>query len=153
MADALASRGNTEDAAKLLQTQVARHPGDYKLWVGLGNALTDHARTLSPAARHAYAQAMKLAPGHPAAPFFLGLAEVRSGNPEEAARVWRGILARAPAEARWRPLVEDGLLLVEGDSAQSRSDGEGDRPKDGGGAPPSGLRPATSPPAPSAGRR
>jgi cytochrome c-type biogenesis protein CcmH len=112
MADALASRGNTEDAARLLQSQVARHPRDYKLWVGLGNALTDHARTVTPAARLAYARAAELAPGYPAPPFFLGLAEARSGNPEEAVRLWREILANAPANASWRPMIEDGLLLM-----------------------------------------
>ena len=114
MADALSSRGNTQDAVNLLRTQVARHPGDYKLWVGLGNALFDHSRTLSPAARFAYERAAQLAPGYPAPPFFLGLAEARSGNPEEAVRLWRGILAAAPADASWRPLVEDGLLVLTG---------------------------------------
>lgn len=114
MADALASRGNTEDAAKLLQAQVARHPRDYKLWVGLGNALTDHAWTITPAARLAYARASELAPGYPAPRFFLGLAEARSGNHEEAVRLWREILANAPANASWRPMVEDGLLLMSG---------------------------------------
>lgn len=112
MADALASRGNTEDAAKLLQAQVARHPRDYKLWVGLGNALTDHARTITPASRLAYQRAAELAPGYPAPPFFLGLAEARSGNPEEAVRLWREILATAPPDASWRPLIEDGLILM-----------------------------------------
>ena len=112
MADALASRGRTEDAAKLLQTQAARHPRDYKLWLGLGNALADHSRTLSPAARFAFTRAAALAPGHPAPPFFLGLAEARSGNPQEAARIWREILASAPADASWRPIVENALLLV-----------------------------------------
>ena len=112
MADALASRGNTEDAAKLLQTQAAHHPGDYKLWVGLGNALTDHARTITPAARLAYARAAELAPGHPAPRFFLGLAEARSGNPEEAVRLWREVLAEAPADASWRPMVEEGITLM-----------------------------------------
>ena len=112
MADALASRGNTEDAAKLLHTQVARHPGDYKLWVGLGNALTDHARTITPAARLAYARAAELAPGYPAPPFFLGLAEARSGNPQEAVRLWREILATAPPNASWRPLIEEGIALM-----------------------------------------
>ena len=63
MADALASRGNTLDAAKLLQTQAKRHPGDYKLWIGLGNALTDHARTITPAGRLAFERAAGLAPG------------------------------------------------------------------------------------------
>lgn len=112
MAEALASRGNTEDAANLLRAQVSRHPNDYKLWVGLGNALTDHARTLSPSARFAFQRAADLAPGYPAPPFFLGLAEVRSGNPEEAIRLWQAILADAPANASWRPMVEDGLLLL-----------------------------------------
>lgn len=119
MADALASRGNTEDAARLLQAQVARHPRDYKLWVGLGNALTDHARTITPASRLAYARAAELAPGYPAPPFFLGLAEARSGNPEEAVRLWREILANAPADASWRPLIEDGLLLMSGGAADA----------------------------------
>jgi cytochrome c-type biogenesis protein CcmH/NrfG len=119
MADALASRGNTEDAARLLQAQVARHPNDYKLWVGLGNALTDHARTITPAARLAYARAAELAPGYPAPPFFLGLAEARSGNPDEAVRLWREILATAPANASWRPMIEDGLLLLMQGTAQA----------------------------------
>lgn len=112
MADALASRGNTADAAKLLHTQVARHPRDYKLWVGLGNALTDHARTITPAARLAYARAAELAPGYPAPKFFLGLAEARSGNPQEAVRLWREILATAPPNASWRPLVQEGITLM-----------------------------------------
>ena len=117
MADALASRGNTLDAAKLLQAQVERHPGDYKLWVGLGNALTDHARTITPAGRLAFERASELAPGYPAPAFFLGLAEARSGNPAEAARLWQEILAKAPADASWRPMIEDGLLLMQGGAA------------------------------------
>ena len=112
MADALASRGKTEDAARLLQAQVARHPGDYKLWVGLGNALTDHARTLTPAARLAFQRAAELAPGYPAPKFFLGLAEIRSGNPEEGVRLWHEILATAPQNASWRPMIENGLMLM-----------------------------------------
>ena len=114
MADALASRGKTEDAARLLQVQAARHPRDYQFWIGLGNALTDHARTITPAARLAYARAADLAPGYPGPLFFLGLAEARSGNPEEAVRLWRQVLATAPADASWRPMVEDGLLMLSG---------------------------------------
>jgi cytochrome c-type biogenesis protein CcmH len=118
MADALASRGKTEDAARLLQVQAARHPRDYQLWIGLGNALTDHARTITPAARLAYARAAELAPGYPGPLFFLGLAEARSGNPEEAVRLWRQVLATAPADASWRPMVEDGLLMLSGPGAE-----------------------------------
>jgi cytochrome c-type biogenesis protein CcmH len=119
LADALASRGRTGEAARLLQAQVARHPGDYKLWLGLGNALADHSRTLSPAARFAFERSAALAPGHPAPLFFLGLAEARSGNPQEAIRLWREILAAAPANASWRPLVENALLLIQPPQAGS----------------------------------
>lgn len=129
IADALASRGNTEDAARLLQAQVARHPRDYKLWVGLGNALTDHARTLTPAARLAYGRAAELAPGYPAPKFFLGLAEARSGNPEEALRLWREILATAPAGASWRPMIEEGVRLMADKNLLPRGSGGGGGPK------------------------
>jgi len=118
LADSLAARGRTEDAARLLQAQVQRHPGDYKLWLGLGNALADHSRTLSPAARLAFERSAQLAPGYPAPLFFLGLAEARSGNPAEAARLWREILASAPADASWRPLVENGLLALAAGTGQ-----------------------------------
>lgn len=117
IADALESRGKTKDAAELLAAQVERNPGEFKLWIGLGNALADHAQTLSPAARLAYRRAAELAPGHPAPPFFLGLAEARSGNPAEARRLWSEILRSAPANASWRPMVEQGLNAIGGSEA------------------------------------
>lgn len=113
MADALAARGKTEDAVGILKSAVRAHPNDYGLWVGLGNALTDHARTVTPAARLAFARAKQIAPAAPAPDYFLGLALLRSGQPEEALAIWRELLAAAPAEAPWRPLVEDGVALVE----------------------------------------
>jgi cytochrome c-type biogenesis protein CcmH len=117
LSEGIASRGNTADAVGIMRSAVREHPHNYKLWVGLGNALTDHARMLTPAGRFAFERAAELAPGHPAPAFFLGLAEARSGNPAEAAKLWREILANAPADVSWRPLVEDGLLLIEGGTA------------------------------------
>ena len=114
MSDALASRGGTEDAAGILIAAVREHPHDYSLWIGLGNALVDHSGGLTPAARFAFDRAQQHVPGHPAPAFFLGLAEARSGHRREAARLWRAILARAPANASWRPMVEDALLAVGG---------------------------------------
>lgn len=117
MADALSSRGKPDEAARLLSAQVERHPGDFKLWIGLGNALADHAQTLSPAARLAYRRAAELAPDHPAPLFFLGLAEARSGKPEEARRLWASILRAAPRDASWRPIVEQGLVAIGGSAS------------------------------------
>ena len=117
MSDNFAARGNSMNAVGILRSAVREHPRDYKLWVGLGNALVDHGRGLNPAARLAYRNAAALAPDHPAPPFFLGLAEARSGNADEAVRLWRGILAKAPANASWRPLVEDAALAIGGGPA------------------------------------
>ena len=49
ISESYSSRGETEEAAKALTAAVREHPGDPVLWVGLGNALTDHAGTLTPA--------------------------------------------------------------------------------------------------------
>lgn len=113
ISESYASRGQTEDAVKALTAAVREHPGDPVLWVGLGNALTDHAGTLTPASQLAFSKAAELAPGHPAPPFFLGLALVRSGDPQDGVALWRKLLADAPADASWRPLVEDAIRAVQ----------------------------------------
>ena len=112
MSERMASRGETADAAGILRSGIHEHPGDPALWVGLGNALVDHARGMTPASELAFARAEQLAPGHPAAPFFRGLAFARSGDPARAVAIWRELLARAPADASWRPLVEDGVAAI-----------------------------------------
>ena len=112
MSESMARRGNTADAAGVLRSAVREHPGDPQLWIGLGNALVDHAGMLTPAAELAYQRAAQLAPGHPAAPFFLGVALARSGDRVGAVRLWKQMLAEAPADASWRPLVEDAVAAL-----------------------------------------
>ncbi|HLO20318.1 MAG TPA: tetratricopeptide repeat protein [Sphingomicrobium sp.] len=109
MSEALAHDGQSEDAVGILENAVKRYPGDAQLWIGLGNALVDHARGLTPPAELAYRRAEQVVPGHPAAPFFYGLALARSGDREEALKLWRDILAKAPPNASWRPLVQQGI--------------------------------------------
>ena len=113
ISEALASRGNTEDAAGVLRSAIREHPDNAILWVGLGNALVDHAGAITPASQLAYQRAEQLAPGHPAPAFFMGLALARSGEPEAALDFWRDVLANAPAEAEWRPMVEDAVAVLE----------------------------------------
>ena len=119
IADSYASRGKTEEAVGLVQSGLRAHPDDYVLWVGLGNALVDHAGVMTPAADLAFARAAKVAPWSPAPRFFRGLALLRSGQRDEALRQWRSLLASAPAEAEWRPLVEDGVAMLERPQAGS----------------------------------
>jgi len=112
MSEALGRDGKSEDAIGILQNAVKRYPGDPQLWIGLGNALVDHARGMTPAAELAYKRAEEAAPGHPAAPFFYGLALARSGDRDGALKLWRDVLAKAPPSASWRPLVEQGVAAL-----------------------------------------
>jgi cytochrome c-type biogenesis protein CcmH len=120
MSEALARDGKSEDAVGILQNAVKRYPGDPQLWVGLGNALVDHARGLTPPAELAYRRAAEMAPGHPGAPFFYGLALARSGDRQGALAVWQQILKTAPKDADWRPLVEQGVAALSGQPSTSR---------------------------------
>ena len=112
MSDALAGDGEGADAVGVLQNAVRRYPRDLQLWIGLGNALVDHSRGLTPPAELAYRRAAELVPGHPAAPFFYGLALARSGDRQGALVAWTGILKTAPKDAEWRPLVEQGVAAL-----------------------------------------
>src|SRR5215218_3973234 len=112
ISEALARSGNTEDAVNILQNAVRKYPTDAHLWIGLGNALVDHSHGLTPPAELAYKRAAEVLPGHPAAPFFYGLALARSGDREEAIAIWQELLATSPPGASWRPLVEQGVRAL-----------------------------------------
>jgi cytochrome c-type biogenesis protein CcmH len=117
ISEALARDGKSEDAVGILENAVKRYPADPQLWIGLGNALVDHARGLTPPAELAYKRAAALSPGYPAPPFFYGLALARSGDRQGALTLWRQILKTAPAKADWRPLVEQGVAALSGSGA------------------------------------
>ena len=113
LSEGLARAGNSEDAVGILENATHRYPGSVQLWIGLGNALVDHAQGLTPPAELAYRRASELAPGHPAPGFFYGLALARSGERQAAVAVWRQVLATAPADASWRPLIEAGVNTLD----------------------------------------
>jgi cytochrome c-type biogenesis protein CcmH len=112
ISEALARSGDTEEAVGVLQNAVGKYPRNAQLWVGLGNALVDHAGVLTPASEYAYERAAELAPGHPAPLFFMGLALARSGDGQGALALWKEVLAKAPADAQWRPMVEDAVAAL-----------------------------------------
>lgn len=112
ISEAYAGSGDSENAVGVLKNAVGRYPHNVQLWIGLGNALVDHAHGLTPPAELAYRRAAELDPDNPAAPFFYGLALARSGDRDGAVALWRNILAKAPPGASWRPLVEQGVATL-----------------------------------------
>jgi cytochrome c-type biogenesis protein CcmH/NrfG len=67
---------------------------------------------VTPAAQYAFDHAAALAPKHPAPGYFLGLAYAQEGDLNTAERLWRGVLSNSPADAPWRPLVEERLGVI-----------------------------------------
>jgi cytochrome c-type biogenesis protein CcmH len=114
MADSYHRRGDTYSAAAILRSGIRAHPNDPDLWVGLGNALVIHGDgMMTPAAELAFNRAAAIAPDHPGPKFFYGLALAQGGRFDEAERIWLGLLAGAPADAEWRPMVAERLRMLE----------------------------------------
>ena len=122
IADMYHRSGDTQSAAGVIRSAIRAHPGDPDLWVGLGNALVVHADgMMTPAAELAFQRAARIAPDHPGPKFFYGLALAQGGKFDEAEALWRGLLAGAPADAEWRPMVEERLQML----AQAKAAGPG----------------------------
>jgi cytochrome c-type biogenesis protein CcmH len=112
--DGMIRSGNPATAIRLLLAGIDGARDNAALWTALGQAYAVHdGGTLSPAARLAFNEAMRLAPEHPGPPFFLGLVYAREGKFEEARTAWRRALRLSPAEAPYRSDIAVRLLLVQ----------------------------------------
>ncbi|WP_395327051.1 cytochrome C biosynthesis protein [Novosphingobium sp. BL-8H] len=121
IADGLARHGEYADAAEVLRGTVENEPAEpsndpdiraYRsdAWLSLGNALVAHAEgQLTPAAAYAYRRAERSDPTAAGPPFFMGLALAQSGQLSEGRAIWAKLLARAPKDARWRPVLEQQI--------------------------------------------
>lgn len=113
-ADAFARRGQFDQAAKFLRNALAENPNDGEAWLALGNALVEHAEgQLTAAALYAYSQAEAVQPGNPAPTYFLGLALLRGGEPGRTRALWADLLANAPEDAEWKPILEERLRRLD----------------------------------------
>ncbi len=114
VAEGYQRRGDTAAGAQLIKSALRREPENFKLWIGLGNALVLHAdNSMTPAAELAFNRAANLAPQHPGPRFFYGLALLQGGDLAGADRYWRQLLATAPADAEWRPFVEERVQVLD----------------------------------------
>jgi cytochrome c-type biogenesis protein CcmH len=64
-------------------------------------------------AKASFERALKADASNVKARYFTGLAAEQDGRPDEAARIWRAMLASTPANAPFRPLIERSLARVE----------------------------------------
>lgn len=85
----------------------------------LGEALAAQANGVVTAeAKQAFERALAQDGHEPKARYFLGLAEEQDGRSDQAASMWRALLADAPADAPWAPFVRESLARVSGTPTQ-----------------------------------
>jgi len=80
----------------------------------LGEAMVAAANGMVTAdAKVTFERALKLDAADVKARYYTGLAAEQDGKPEEAARIWRELLAKAPPNAPYRPLIQSSLARVD----------------------------------------
>lgn len=113
-ADAMTRAGDTRAAARVTLAGVRRLPRSFILWTWAGVTLAaDADDQVTPPALLAFRQAARLAPEHPAPPFYAGMAYVRAGQFGEARRYWRRAYALSPAGTSYRREIGVRLGLLE----------------------------------------
>lgn len=115
MAEGYQRRGDTESGAEIIRSGLRYDRRNADLWIGLGYALVLHGDgVMTPAAQLAFRRAAEVAPNHPGARFFYGLALAQGGNVNGAEQVWRRLLATLPpGDNQWRTAIEDRLRIIE----------------------------------------
>jgi cytochrome c-type biogenesis protein CcmH len=107
--------GRFDDAVNARRKALALNGETSERLADLGEALAfaDDSR-ISAEAKAAFARAVSLDPENVKARYFLGLAAEQEGRPAAAATIWREMLAGAPADAPWAPLIRSEIARVAG---------------------------------------
>lgn len=106
--------GRFDDAVQARRNALSLNGENAARQADLGEALTAAANGVVTAeAKGAFARAVELNPQAVKARFFLGLAAEQDGQREQAASIWRAMIAQAPAEAPWVELVRSALARVD----------------------------------------
>lgn len=107
ISDSMMRQGRPDLAVNAMRGAIVKGPGDAGVWTGLGMALAEHDRGVSPASKLAFERAMELWPQNPGPPYFLGLYYAKSDQFAEARKWWVKAIELAPKDAEYRkPLVE-----------------------------------------------
>src|SRR5262249_47049999 len=103
-----------EDAARARRNALNLLGATAQREVDLGAALGMAARGIVTAdSKAAFERAAAIEPGNVQAMFFLGIAAQQDGDNAEAVRIWRDLIAKAPPNAPWLPMVRERLAAVD----------------------------------------
>src|SRR6267378_1775729 len=118
LAPVLARLGRYDDAVRAYHNSIIYNGDSAARRADLGEALAAAAGgVVTSEAKAEFERALALDPDEVRARYFLGVAAEQDGRGAEAASIWRAMLARAPTDAPWRPLVQAALGRVGGGPA------------------------------------
>jgi cytochrome c-type biogenesis protein CcmH len=118
LAPVLVRLGRYDDAVRAFRNAITYNGDSAERRSDLGEALVGSAGGVVTAdAKAEFERAVAQNADDPKANYFLGLAAEQDGRNTDAAAIWRGLLAKAPADAPWRPLVQAALVRVGGPAA------------------------------------
>jgi cytochrome c-type biogenesis protein CcmH len=123
LAPVLARLGRYDEAIRAYRSSITYNGDSAERRADLGEAITGAAGGVVTAeAKAEFERAIALNADAAKANYFLGLAAEQDGLSSEAASIWRAMLAKAPPDAPWRPLVRAALARVGGSGAPALSD-------------------------------
>ncbi|RXH20149.1 c-type cytochrome biogenesis protein CcmI [Bradyrhizobium guangzhouense] len=115
LAPVLERLGRFDEAVRAYRSSITYNGESPERRSDLGEAITAAANgVVTTEAKAEFERAHALSADDPKANYFLGLAAEQDGRKDDAANIWRTLLAKAPADAPWRPLVQTSLARVGG---------------------------------------
>jgi cytochrome c-type biogenesis protein CcmH len=115
LAPVLARLGRYDDAVRAWRNAITYSGDSSERRADLGEALTAAAGgVVTGEAKAEFERAVAINADEIKASYFLGIAAEQDGRKDAAASIWKAMLAKAPADAPWRPLVQAALSRVGG---------------------------------------
>jgi cytochrome c-type biogenesis protein CcmH len=122
LAPVLVRLGRYDDAVRAYRNSITYNGESAEARADLGEAMVAAAGgVVTSEAKAEFEHAMALQGDTAKASYFLGLAAEQDGRTADAGSIWRAMLAKAPADAPWRPLVQAALARVDGSAAPALS--------------------------------
>ncbi len=123
LAPVLARLGRYDEAVLAYHNSITYNGDSAERRADLGEAIAAAAGgVITSEAKAEFERAIAQNADEVKASYFLGLAAEQDGRAAEAASIWRTMLAKAPADAPWRPLVQAALARVGGSTAPALPD-------------------------------
>ncbi|MGY3697205.1 cytochrome c-type biogenesis protein CcmH [Bradyrhizobium sp. USDA 3240] len=118
LAPVLSRLGRYDDAVRAYRNAITYAGDNADRRADLGEALMGSAGGVVTAdAKAEFERSVALNGDDAKANYFLGLAAEQDGRKADAAAIWQKMMAKAPSDAPWRPLVQAALVRVGGVSA------------------------------------